>query len=196
MVSEIISGQGLRFKPVTSSEWGDLEELFGPRGACGGCWCMWWRLTHTDFERQKGDGNRDALKKLVDSGVVPGILAYLDDQPVGWCSVGPREAYSALEHSRIFKRVDNKPVWSIVCFFVAKTFRCQGITSELIGAAVDYARNNSVEVVEAYPVDPADDRYPDIFAYTGFLSAFRKAGFTEVIRRSKSRPIVRLYICN
>ena len=122
------------------------------------------------------------------------MLAYLDDQPVGWCSVGPREAYSALERSRIFKRVDNKPVWSIVCFFVVKTFRCQGITSELIGAAVDYARNNSVEVVEAYPVDPADGRYPDIFAYTGFLSAFRNAGFTEVIRRSKSRPIVRLYL--
>ncbi|MCL5985149.1 MAG: GNAT family N-acetyltransferase [Actinobacteria bacterium] len=184
------------FKPVTPKEWGDLERLFGPRGACGGCWCMWWRLTRAEFEKKKGELNRDALKKLVDSGTAPGILAYLDDQPVGWCSVGPRETYPALERSKKLKRIDYDPAWSIVCFFVAKKFRRQGITSELIKAAVDYARENGAKIVEAYPTDPPNEKYPDIFAYTGFLSTFLNAGFTEVDRRSKSRSIVRFYIDN
>jgi len=196
MVSEMVPVRGLRFKSVTSREWEDLEKLFGPRGACSGCWCMWWRLTRAEFERQKGDENRHALKALIDSGVVPGILAYFEDHPVGWCSIGPRETYPILEHSRSLKRVDDEAVWSIVCFFVARAFRRRGIMSELIKAAVSHARANGARIIEAYPVDTVNEKYPDIFAYTGLFLTFRDAGFTEVIRRSKSRPIVRFYIDN
>ena len=109
----------LEFHPLTPERWQDLETLFGPRGACGGCWCMWWRLKRSQYVKQKGPGNRRALKKIVDSGEIPGLLAYADGQPIAWCSVGPREAYSTLERSRILKRVDDKPVWSVVCFVVA-----------------------------------------------------------------------------
>ena len=113
----------IEFYPLTPERWADLERLFGEQGACGGCWCMWWRLKCSDFMRQRGELNRNALKKIVDSGGVPGILAYVDGEAVGWCAVAPREAYPALERSRVLKRVDDKPVWSVVCFFVAKPFR-------------------------------------------------------------------------
>jgi len=89
---------------------------------------MWWKLKRSDFMKQKGEENRKALKKLTDSGEIPGIPAYVGAEPVGWCAVAPREAYPALERSRVLKRVDDKPVWSIVCFYVAKQFRRKGLT--------------------------------------------------------------------
>jgi GNAT superfamily N-acetyltransferase len=180
------------FRPVTRAEWKDLEELFGPRGACAGCWCMWWRLSRGDFNSSKGEDNRRALKRIVDSGEVPGILAYRDGRAVGWCSVAPRERFTALERSRVLKRIDGRPVWSIVCFFVAKKERKQGLTRALILAAADYARASGALVVEGYPVEPRSGRYPDAFAYTGFASAFLAAGFTVAARPSDRRSIYRL----
>ena len=96
------------FHPLTQDRWDDFEILFGEKGACGGCWCMWWRLKLSDFEKQKGEGNQEAMKSLVTSGTIPGILAYDHKDPVGWCSVGPREQFSRLERSRILKRIDDK----------------------------------------------------------------------------------------
>jgi len=189
----------LEFHPLTSERWADLENLFGKRGACGGCWCMWWRLKRSDFMRQRGNENRLALKKIVDSGEVPGILAYADEEPVGWCAVAPREVYPALERSRVLKRVDDKPIWSVVCFFVAKPFRGKGLTVKLLTAAIDYVRKQGGKMVEGYPVEPKKGRMPDPFAYTGLVSSFRKAGFVEVLRRSDTRPIMRCVIrewCN
>jgi hypothetical protein len=138
----------LEFHPLTSGRWTDLEKLFGPRGACGGCWCMWWRLSRSQFMRQRGEENKKALKNIVDSGNIPGIIAYLKEQPIGWCAVAPREAYSSLERSRLLKRVDDKPVWSVVCFFVAKPFRHKGLTVRLLEAAVDYVRSNKGAILE------------------------------------------------
>ncbi len=181
----------LEVHPLTPHRWQDLERLFGPRGACGGCWCMWWRVTRSQFAKQKGAGNRRALKKLVESGEVPGLLAYADGEPIGWCSVAPRETYPVLERSRTLKRVDDAPVWSVACFFVAKPYRRKGVTVELLRAAVEYARKHSARHIEGYPVEPMKDAMPDVFAWTGLASAFRKAGFVEVLRRSKGRPIMR-----
>ncbi|MBC7263698.1 MAG: GNAT family N-acetyltransferase [Chloroflexi bacterium] len=184
----------LHFHPLTPERWADLEALFGPRGACGGCWCMWWRLTRSEFEKQKGGGNKQAMKTIVDSGEVPGLLAYADEQPIGWCAVAPRERFPALERSRVLKRVDDQPVWSIVCFFVAKLYRHRGVSAKLLRAAVEYAGENGATIVEGYPVEPKRASMPDAFAYTGLTSAFRKAGFVEVLRRSETRPIMRYYI--
>ena len=185
---------GLRFHPLTSERWMDLEKLFGKHGACGGCWCMWWRLKRSQFMQQRGEMNRTALKKIVDSGEIPGILAYSNDEPIGWCSVAPREAYSALERSRVLKRVDDEPVWSVVCFFVAKNFRGKGVTNGLLRAATEYVRKQGGKILEGYPVEPKKGRMPDAFAYTGVVSAFRKVGFVEVLRRSENRPIMRFII--
>ncbi|MGB3905086.1 MAG: GNAT family N-acetyltransferase [Anaerolineae bacterium] len=194
MFAETASLPALDFYPLTPERWDDLVALFGPRGACGGYWCMWWRLKHSQFEKQKGDENKRALKRIVDSGEVPGLLAYADGQPIGWCSVAPREAFPRLGRSRILKRVDDQPVWSAVCFFVDKSFRRRGIAVRLLGAAVEHAKKHGAKIVEGYPVEPRKASTPDAFAFTGLASAFRKAGFVEVLRRSDTRPIMRYHI--
>jgi GNAT superfamily N-acetyltransferase len=181
----------LKFYPLTSKRWKDLERLFGPRGACEGCWCMWWRIPRAEFMKNRGQRNKEALKNIVDSGKVPGILAYLQSKPVGWCAVAPRDDYQPLERSRLLKRVDEKPLWSVVCFFVAKEFRHKGITVKLLNAAVDYARKEGGKIVEGYPKEAKKTETRDTFFYTGPVSTFRKAGFVEIARRSESRPIMR-----
>lgn len=186
--------KSLKFLPLTKKRWVDFEALFGERGACGGCWCMWWRMKRSDFERNKGAANRRVMKALVSSGEVPGILAYDAGKAVGWCSVAPREKFSALERSRILKPVDDNPVWSVVYFFIEKGYRNRGISVELLSAAVKYVKQQGSRIVEGYPVEPKKDRSPDVFVYTGLASAFRKAGFVECLRRSETRPIMRYYI--
>ncbi len=186
--------EGLEFHSLTPERWGDLEKLFGPHGACGGCWCMWWRLPYSEFMRNRGERNKETFKTIVDSGKILGILAYTKDQPVGWCAVATRETFPKLERSRILKRVDDKPVWSVVCFFIAKAFRRKGISVELLKAAVNYATKQGAKIVEGYPVEPKKEWTPDAFAYTGLASAFRKVGFVEVVRRSETRPVMRYMI--
>ena len=134
------------------------------------------------------------MKALVRSGNVPGILAYCEGKAVGWCSVAPREEYTRLKTSKILEPVDDKPVWSVVCFFVARRYRRTGVSLELLRAAVDHVRKCGGRIVEGYPVEPKKDRTPDAFAYHGLASAFLDAGFKEVARRSDHRPIMRYVI--
>lgn len=184
----------LHIHPLTPERWRDLETLFGEHGAYGGCWCMWWRLARSQFQKQVGEENRLALKAIVDSGQVPGLLAYAGDEPVAWCSVGPRETYPALERSRRLMRIDDQPVWSIVCFFVAKPFRRQGLMARLLEAAVEYAAEHGARIVEGYPVEPGKVGLRSYESYTGVVSAFRQAGFVEVLRRTQDQPIMRFFI--
>jgi GNAT superfamily N-acetyltransferase len=181
----------LEFVPLTRQRWADLEELFGARGACGGCWCMYWRLKRADFDRGKGEANRDAFRHVVESGPPPGLLAYHDGRPVGWVAVAPRETTPGLDRSRVLKRVDDEPVWSVSCLFVVKGYRRRGVSARLIEAAVHFARERGAAVVEGYPVEPVKDNVPAPFVWTGLASAFRKAGFVEVARRSPTRPVMR-----
>ena len=152
---------------------------------------MLWRLKRSEFEKQKGDQNKAAFKAVVDSGLAPGILAYANGSPIGWCAVAPRETYPALDRSRVLKRIDDKPVWSIVCLFIARPYRRKGVSVELLKAASEYVRKRGGKIVEGYPVEPRKDDIPDVFAWTGIASAFRKAGFVECERRSDARPIMR-----
>jgi GNAT superfamily N-acetyltransferase len=191
---ERIAQKRLEIHPFTSDRWEDLVALFGERGACGGCWCMWWRLARSAFVKGKGAGNRRALRRIVDAGRVPGLIAYCDGMPAGWCSVAPREDYPVLSRSRVLAPVDDRPVWSIVCFFVAKPFRRTGLTAALIEGALAYAKKKGAAIVEGYPVEPKERTMPDAFAYTGLASSFRRAGFTEVARRSATRPFMRYYL--
>jgi GNAT superfamily N-acetyltransferase len=155
---------------------------------------MWWRLKRPEYLRQKGAGNRAAMKKITRSGDTAGLIAYVKGEPVAWCSVGPRESFPVLDRSRVLKRLDEKPVWSIVCMFVARPFRKRGITVELLKAAVAFVRERGGRIVEGYPIDPSKPDVPDLFAATGLMSAFRKAGFKECVRRSDTRPIMRYEI--
>lgn len=181
----------LEFSPLTEDRWAHFEVLFGEKGACGGCWCMWWRLKRSEFEKQKGQKNKDSMRQIVESGDIPGILSYYDNQAIAWCSVSPREKYPSLNRSRVLKPVDEKPVWSIVCFFIAKPYRKMGLTVSLLKYVVEYCRKQGAKIVEGYPIDPKKPSMPDVFAWTGFVSAFRKAGFKEAARRSETRPVMR-----
>jgi len=156
---------------------------------------MWWRIPRSQFERQKGEGNRRALAEIAAGGEVPGLLVYRagteSQPPVGWVSLGPRESFPVLERSRILKRVDDQPVWSVVCFFISRPYRRQGLTAALLKLAVDYARQQGAKILEGYPIEPKKPDVPAPFAFTGLVSAFRSAGFVEVARRSETRPIMR-----
>jgi GNAT superfamily N-acetyltransferase len=180
----------LDIQPLTPERWPDLERLFGPRGAYGGCWCMWNRLTNREFEASSGDGKRKLLRTIVDDRV-PGLLAYEDGVPVGWVSLGPREEFGRIQRSRVTKAVDDVPVWSIVCFVIDRNHRGSGVGTVLLAAAVEYARGHGAVAVEGYPVEPRQDRMPDIYAWRGLSSMFEAAGFTEIARRSETRPLFR-----
>lgn len=180
-----------KFLPLSPARWTDLEKLFGRRGACGGCWCMYWIRTHAQFETHKGNGNKRALKKLVSEGHELGLLAYRRREPVGWCAFGPRDRYTRLANSRILRPVDQRAVWSVVCFFVAKDHRRSEMSVDLLRAAARHARKRGARYLEGYPVEPKKGTLPAAFAWTGLASAFRSAGFREVLRRAETRPIMR-----
>ncbi len=182
------------FFPVTNERWKDFENLFGEKGACAGCWCMYWRLKQSVLDAQKGNGNKRAMKKIIGSGKIPGILAYSEGEPIGWCSVAPREDFSRLDNSRILKPVDEKSVWSVVCFFIHKDHRKRGLSIALLNAAKKYVKYSGGKILEGYPIEPNKDKMPDVFAWTGLSAAFLTAGFKEVARRSETRPIMRFYL--
>ena len=184
--------------PVTRERWVDLVDLFerpGPRGrspVTSGCWCMYWRLRRPEFSRNWGTGetrgilNRAGLQEIIAEGREPGLLAYAGGQAVGWCSIAPREQFVRLELSRPLKRVDDQPVWSVVCFYVDSRYKRRGVATALLAGAVDYARTAGALCVEAY-ASRVDDDDP----YTGFETMFSAAGFARV-REGGRRSVWRL----
>lgn len=181
----------MEFHPLTPEHWGDFTTLFRKNGACGGCWCMWWRQTRAEFDRNHGAKNRRAMKRIVDSGEVPGIIGYLDGEPVDWCSIAPREQFPSLERSRVLRCLDDKPVWSLVCLFVRRDLRGEGLSVQMAKAAVDYARAQGATTIEAYPTAPRGRRLDPVSSFMGTPALFEKAGFREAARPSKARVIMR-----
>lgn len=152
---------------------------------------MFWRLKRSELAANRSAGNRKALKSLVDAGGEPGILAYEGREPVGWCSVGPREGYGSLERSRVLKRLDGEPVWSLVCLFVARAHRGSGVAHDLVAAAVRHAGRRGARLVEAYPQDPGNGELSSLSSYMGTPALFAAAGFREVARPSRTRVVMR-----
>ena len=154
---------------------------------------MLWRLPKKQFEAQKGENNKIAMKAIVDSGEVPGILAFHYKKAIGWCAIAPRSRFPALARSRVLGSVDDRPCWSVACLFVEKSYRKKGVSTELLRAAAKYAKSQGAKLVEGYPIEPKPEKdIPPAFAWTGISKAFIRAGFNEVIRRSPTRPIMRL----
>ena len=185
----------LTIKPLTRDNWTDLVELFGRPGAsvARGCYCMYYRRSGK-HEKPAGitysEWNKRALKALVDRGVVPGLIGYESERPIGWVSLGPRADYAKLQRSSVMKPVDDKPVWSIICFFVDAKARHRGVADALLKAAIAWAKKERVTLLEAYPCDkPA--RAADDTMWFGTKSMFDRAGFNEVARRKPMRPVVR-----
>jgi GNAT superfamily N-acetyltransferase len=183
----------IAYSPVTPERWTDFETLFGEHGACEGCWCMFWRRpSRKEYQANRGDSNKTAMKSIIESGVVPGILAYVDGIPAAWCAVAPRNDYPRLVRSRVLKPVDDQEVWSISCLFINKAYRKRGLSAGLLQAACDFVASRGAKIVEGYPVEPdPDKKYADAFVWNGLASSYLKAGFMEVARRSPTRPIMR-----
>lgn len=182
-------------EPVTKSNWNLFLKLFGDKGACGNCWCMYYRLSKAEFQEGKiEDGNKNSMKEIIWSGKPAGLLGIVDGEPVAWCAFAPREDFIKLERSRVHKRIDDKEVWSIPCFFIDKKFRRSGISTLLLKGAIDYARNNGIKIIEAYPAIPTQEKIPDSFAWIGLYKSFERTGFVIADRKSKNRPMVRYYL--
>lgn len=187
----------LTIVPLTADRLPDLATLFDQGGDPKWCWCAWYRVANRDWTNSKPHQNRALLEELAAGVQAPGLVAYQGDLVVGWVSLGPREDYERLVNSRVLAPVDDRPVWSIVCFVVGKRERGQGIARALLAAAIEHARANGATTLEAYPVDTGDGRLPSASVYKGTVSMFERAGFTVVAHRQASaksapRPIVRL----
>jgi len=186
----------VEIRPLTTARQPDLVALFDEGGDPQTCRCAFWRVAGVGWQDWSKAKNEGVLAAVAGREPAPGLVAYRDARAVGWVSVGPREDYQRLERSKVLARIDEKPVWSIVCFVVSRKLRGQGIARALLDAAVDYARDHGATLVEAYPVDPSRGRVPAAAAYTGPLGMFERAGFEVVERRqwnksSPVRPIVR-----
>jgi len=186
----------LGVRPVRMDDWEIIAELFGKNGACGGCWCMYWRLPRGGklWEENKGTKNKRAFKKLVTTGRVCGCLAFWGSQPVGWCCVGPRGDFPRLERAKALQSKWNEGTWSITCFFVRAGWRHRGIATALLKEAVKLARERGAKELEGYPAKPAlagGGEMPAPFAWTGVPRLFEKQKFRNVTPPGNSRKIYR-----
>lgn len=186
-------GYSFEARALTPQTWADLEVLFDlPGGSMvRGCWCMYYRKSGKVLVGgQAGADNKKQLCELVDAGTVPGLIGYVDGNPAGWICLGPREDYAKFQRSRIMKPVDDREVWSVVCTYVAKRYRGKGVQHRILDAAILYARERNVGILEAYPVDKPE-RSQDVFMFFGSRSLYERHGFTEVVRRSPTRVVMR-----
>jgi GNAT superfamily N-acetyltransferase len=177
----------LQIRPLTPDLWPALEDLFGEKGACNGCWCMYWRIGNA-YRKRSQHANKKAFHQVVKKGPPPGLLAFEGDVAVGWCQLTPRDALPWLDRAWRLKRVDDLPVWSISCFYVRKGYRKKGVTSALMAAAVEAAKKAGAPALEAYPLDA---NLTPSASGTGYASTFARFGFKVLARRTPPRPIMR-----
>ena len=175
----------------------DLAALFEEGGDPKWCWCQFYRVRGLNWSNSTADANRERLASLTRDGPPPGLVAYREGRAVGWVSLAPRPAFDRLAHAKVLAPVDDKPVWSIVCFVVSRSARGKGVATALLDAAIDFARSRGATMLEAYPADTEGRRIAPANAYHGTLSMFESAGFEVVARRqfnraTRIRPIVRL----
>jgi len=177
------------YHPVTPERLADLARFSEARGKFRYCSCMRWRLASAAYKRSTQESRIAALASLVAQDIPVGVLAYRDGEPIAWVSVAPRETYAALERFKALPRADDFPVWSVVCFFVDRHERGQGLTLGLLQAAVAFAISQGAEIVEGYPVEPG----PRLYTYMGSPTTFLRAGFQEIAQPTEGRPIMRYY---
>jgi GNAT superfamily N-acetyltransferase len=174
---------------LTPARWPDLERLFGDSGACGGCWCMWWRIERGErYEDVKGAPAKRRFKRLVATGAAHGLLAFAGDEPVGWCAFERRVELPRLDRAPSLRVVDAERVWSLPCFYIKSAWRGRGVASALLAAAERALAARGAEIAEAYPVKPSSSgKIPGPWAWTGVPAMFEKAGFARVDDRPRGK---------
>jgi GNAT superfamily N-acetyltransferase len=179
----------LRTRELTPDLWPQLAELFGAKGACAGCWCMFWRLEKGErFEDVQGAKAKARFRRLVESGAAHGVLAFEGDEPVGWCSFERRTDLIKLDRAPSLACDDAEQVWSLPCFFVKSGWRGRGVAGVLLRGALAALRRHGARTVEAYPVKPQSAKaIPAAFAHTGVPALFEPEGFELVEARPKGK---------
>ena len=190
------TSDAIAIHPLTPDRWDDLTALFEEGGDPKWCWCQFYRVRGLDWSNSSADGNRERLATLTRDGPPPGLVGYQDGRAVGWVSLAPRPAYDRLTHAKLLAPVDDKPVWSIVCFVVSRSARGRGVAKALLDGAIAWAKREGATILEAYPSDVKGRKVPAANLYHGSLSMFEDAGFEIVARRQFNkttpvRPIVR-----
>jgi GNAT superfamily N-acetyltransferase len=171
----------IQIKEMTPRLWEDLEQLFGEKGACGGCWCMWWRIEPGEkWQNVKGQEAKKRLRTMIENGALRGLIAYNQSEPIGWCTFGKRTDFPRLNRARTLQCHDADKVACVPCFYIKNRYRKQGVSIALLKAAVKALGNEGEAIVEGYPVKPAkpgNKDIPGVFAFTGTISLFEKEGF-------------------
>ena len=179
-------------RALSPGDWPLIARLFGPQGACGGCWCMWPRVEKggKTWEAAKGKPNQDRFRRLIQAGEVQGVLALAGQEPVGWCSFGPRADFPRLDGIRALRQHPRAPgTWSVVCFYIPAPWRGRGVAEMLLAAATRLAIAQGATRVEGYPADPKGKAMPAAFAWTGVPRLFEKVGYRRLPLAKGSRPV-------
>lgn len=177
---------------LTPTLWPAVEKLFGASGACGGCWCWWWRVAKGEkWTDVKGATAKGRLRGGIRRSDVKGVLAFAGGEPVGWCTYGPRRSFAKLDRAPTLACDDADAVWSLPCFFVKAGWRGQGVGVALLAAACSAMKKEGARIVEGYPVQDKAGPQPAAFIYTGTRTLFAKAGFEPVGRRDRGKQRVR-----
>lgn len=171
--------------PATADRFDDLHAILSPKNPdTPACWCLSYRIPNSDFRELVGPERPARLRRYAEEGTPPGVIAYVDGEPAGWCSASPRSSHHRLQRSRTIPTVDDVPVWSIICIVIRPSFRRQGLARELLAGAIRYARERGAPALEAYPLDPQGGRVSSAFAYVGTTDLFESMGFERVVKTS------------
>jgi GNAT superfamily N-acetyltransferase len=180
----------MEIRSLKTTDWSNIEALFGDNGACGGCWCMTWRLPRGGklYEENKGSPNRRRFRQLVEEGNAHGLLAFDEGKAIGWCSVGPKSEFPKLENSRVLKVPPIGNDWAVLCFYIQRKYRGQQVATRLLSEAVNYARLNDATILDGFPARHAKGTLlPATFAWTGVPEIFEACGFQHVPRKGNTR---------
>ncbi len=182
----------ITIREIADTDFPLIEKLFGPNGACAGCWCMFWRMRSSEWKlKGQNEPNRRAFQALIEQSKVHAAIAFAGDDPVGWVTFGPRESFPRIENSRVLKRDAPQDTWTIPCFYIPRQWRGKGIANQLLDAAVRFCMDHGAREVEGYPIEKADLTHPrratDI--YTGVATQFIRSGFYPIPRGEKMRAI-------
>jgi GNAT superfamily N-acetyltransferase len=188
----------VEIRPAARERFDDIVAVLGCNEKAP-CCCQYWRMSSGDYNRASAEERRAALRAQTTETPPPGMLAYLDAEPVGWCGFGVRQRMERLVRSRTIAKIDDLPVWAIFCFTVRAGYRRQGVARALLDGVVTYAREQGAPALEAYPVETGGDRIHGTAAYVGTAGMFDAAGFRRVLEtdaRSDHRPrwLMRLYL--
>ena len=179
-----MNAESIHVRTLTKNDWPVIEQLFSDNGACGGCWCMWWRVPQggKTWHEAKGDKNRDTFRRLVRADKVHAVLAFDGNEPVGWCSFGPKETFARLKRIRALQHESPEGTWAIVCFYIPARWRGRGVATALLQAATNRALELGAKAVEGYPVKLKEEgaRMPGAFAWTGVPALFERSGYEEM----------------